>query len=664
MINLLLILLATPSLSHDHHDCIHDRIEKPHIHVKTTTQLSYRLNPIGETVATRSLETTTNVGGARQPLRIHTEYKFDAENDLTKKIKETFMPAAVCVWTNALRVNPVSTPLRFDRACGSSWQVDGKPCAAFAPGENKCGTDAILSENWMNELTACTTQPGEDCTTKKAGAGLPSTDFAIIVKATETTACQNSPDTLGYAYACRFDQYNRPILGFINFCPAALRASTDATATSTAAHEMAHALGFSSQLFPQMREDDGTTPRTPRGNDGQVVESSYTCADGAQHDERPAASTTLVRSTVRGNPNAFTMVTPRVKAEAIKHFGCSTAIGAELENQPTGEGCWGSHWEQRLFQDELMAPVGSGISTLSSFTLAAFADMGFYSVNASMADELLWGKGMGCEFINGKCIDPDTGVAQGSNQGYFCSSSSKSCSLDLTAKSTCDVATFTTDITPAYFQYFPDKKKQGGADITMDFCPYFKKYSNQDCTDASHVDTTQNARGEIYGDSSRCFDSTLIQEGYVFQDGVVQTCFRTQCLGDGTVQISATTEAKNIVSVVCASADKGTEKTMPNGFKGNIVCPDVDAVCRVAKPSVLMTCSGVVGSTGSSSGAGESTGTAPGTAPGSGTGTGTSKTPSGGNLSGKSASGRLGVGPGLMVAVAGGGAVMGACRFD
>jgi len=358
------------------------------------------------------------------------------------------------------------------------------------------------------------------------------------------------------------------------------------------------------------------------------------------------------------------MVTPRVKAEAIKHFGCSTAIGAELENQPTGEGCWGSHWEQRLFQDELMAPVGSGISTLSSFTLAAFADMGFYSVNASMADELLWGKGMGCEFINGKCIDPDTGVAQGSNQGYFCSSSSKSCSLDLTAKSTCDVATFTTDITPAYFQYFPDKKKQGGADITMDFCPYFKQYSNQDCTDASHVDTTQNARGEIYGDSSRCFDSTLIQEGYEFQAGVVQTCFRTQCLGDGTVQISATTEAKNIVSVVCASADKGTEKTMPNGFKGNIVCPDVDAVCRVAKPSVLMTCSGVVGSTGSSSGAGESTGTAPGKAPGSGTGTGTSKTPSGGNLSGKSASGRLGVGPGLMVAVAGVWAVMVACRFD
>ena len=131
MINLfpiLLILLVTLSLAHDHHDCIHDRIEKPRIHDNTTTQLSYRSNPTGETVATRSLETTTNVGGARQPLRIHTEYKFDAVNDLTKKIQETFMPAAVCVWTNALRVNPVSTPLRFDRACGSFWDVDGKPC--------------------------------------------------------------------------------------------------------------------------------------------------------------------------------------------------------------------------------------------------------------------------------------------------------------------------------------------------------------------------------------------------------------------------------------------------------------------------------------------------------------------------------------------------------
>ena len=68
---------------------------------------------------------------------------------------------------------------------------------------------------------------------------------------------------------------------------------------------------------------------------------------------------------------------------ARHHFGCETLEGVEVENQPTSAGaCWGSHWEQRVLGTEAMtAVVSSNNPPVSYFTLAAFHDMGFYSVN-------------------------------------------------------------------------------------------------------------------------------------------------------------------------------------------------------------------------------------------------------------------------------------------
>ena len=59
----------------------------------------------------------------------------------------------------------------------------------------------------------------EGCTDIAAGDGLISKDYAILVEAVDTTICQSSVDgdgnqmTLGYAAPCKYDQYDRPILG-------------------------------------------------------------------------------------------------------------------------------------------------------------------------------------------------------------------------------------------------------------------------------------------------------------------------------------------------------------------------------------------------------------------------------------------------------------------
>lgn len=54
-----------------------------------------------------------------------------------------------------------------------------------------------------------------------------------------------------------------------------------------------------------------------------------------------------------------------------------------------------SHWEARLLQGSLMTATFDGAqrTRLDPITLAAFEDSGWYQVNHSAAEELLWGQG-------------------------------------------------------------------------------------------------------------------------------------------------------------------------------------------------------------------------------------------------------------------------------
>ena len=68
-------------------------------------------------------------------------------------------------------------------------------------------------------------------------------------------------------------QWDRPTLGFVNFCPGSLSAAAAEweSQLTTAMHETLHALGFVSASWAYFREDDGTTPRTPRDESGEPV---------------------------------------------------------------------------------------------------------------------------------------------------------------------------------------------------------------------------------------------------------------------------------------------------------------------------------------------------------------------------------------------------------
>lgn len=62
-----------------------------------------------------------------------------------------------------------------------------------------------------------------------------------------------------------------------------------------------------------------------------------------------------------------------------------------------------SHWEARLLQGSIMTATFDGArrTRLDPITLAALEDSGWYRVNHSAAEELLWGQGENRENGNG-----------------------------------------------------------------------------------------------------------------------------------------------------------------------------------------------------------------------------------------------------------------------
>ena len=85
-----------------------------------------------------------------------------------------------------------------------------------------------------------------------------------------------------------------------------------------------------------------------------------------------------------------------------RHFGCDKLTGAELEDQGE-EGTALTHWEKRLFENEAMTGTHTQNPIYSRITMALMEDTGWYQPNYDMAEELKWGRGLGCDFALKSC---------------------------------------------------------------------------------------------------------------------------------------------------------------------------------------------------------------------------------------------------------------------
>lgn len=117
----------------------------------------------------------------------------------------------------------------------------------------------------------CNSQQPPNCvmgTPAVDGEGIADTDYILYISAIQSECPRGSDTTvIAFASVCQMESsQDRPIAGYINFCPLAIEEGDNAFVFSVAKHEMFHALAFSSQLFPYWRDQNGA-PRTPR-NDG------------------------------------------------------------------------------------------------------------------------------------------------------------------------------------------------------------------------------------------------------------------------------------------------------------------------------------------------------------------------------------------------------------
>ena len=193
----------------------------------------------------------------------------------------------------------------------------------------------------------------------------------------------------------------------------------------TVAHEVVHVLGFSPTHYADWRGPDGKRYARPvvRVNaTGGGADGASGGGSGSPQQQQTQGQQQQQQQGQPGPPpkrGAPYLATPRVTAEARRHFGCASAPGAPLETEGFGLSSL-AHWEYRLAQHELMTaarPMDRQRAVLSRLTLAALEDSGWYAADYAGAPDLDWGKGAGCDFLLLPCAEF---VARHPTQDLYC----------------------------------------------------------------------------------------------------------------------------------------------------------------------------------------------------------------------------------------------------
>ncbi|XP_075222194.1 leishmanolysin-like peptidase, invadolysin [Lycorma delicatula] len=556
-----------------------------------------------------------------QPLRIllyYDESVYRLDEEKFQLINNTVLPEAVHFWEQALMVKKTGSVIRLNRKCENN-QVFYRKNDKYSYCKNACEERTMCGEVQVPEdhLEVCRTcnASGMDCgvVNSSVGPGIIGADFVFYVSAMETERCHKGL-TVAYAAHCQQEaELDRPIAGHANLCPDSISTKPQELEIllSTVKHEILHALGFSVSLFAFYRDKDGK-PLTPREENGKPLLNEKLQA--RQWSENVIR--TIVRHDwkVHGDKvdrEVQVMVTPRVVEEVRKHFNCSDLEGAELENQGE-EGTALTHWEKRVFENEAMTGTHTQNPVYSRLTLALMEDTGWYKANYSMAQELTWGRNLGCDFVTKSCKNwIDTHRAKGKSIHPFCDKVKRDpleteCTDDRSSVALCNLVEYNLSL-PHLYQNFDNiphvpqglESYYGGSVSLADYCPYIQEFtwrSNNVVVRGSHCQYPENNPHkdknfalESYSNDSKCFDHT----DQMWEERSCRQVRQWQHWGSGCYQYKCYSGRLHILvgnySYTCYSEGQQLPiRIISNGWlhKGALVCPSCEQLCQEELSSV------------------------------------------------------------------------------
>ncbi|CAJ0588872.1 unnamed protein product [Cylicocyclus nassatus] len=407
------------------------------------------------------------------------------------------------------------------------------------------------------------------------------TDFVLFVAIRHGICAKN---TLAYAARCSLHPItHRPISGYVNVCPDAFDAMQKNEMSrwlSTIKHELIHAFVFSTSHYRNFIGAKPEVQKTPIPIVPGVIEK-FTRTDW---------------EVAQGNipHDVYMIVTPKVRQEARNHFACPTLEGAEVENQG-GSGTRGAHWEKRVFENEAMSGVATQVYAVSRLTLALFEDSGWYQVNYDKAEDMSWGKGLGCDFAKKSCL---TWMRSRQDPYPFCTQEfDMRCSEDRKSKVSCNLVSPKFARIPIDYNYnIPSlyTDDNGGRIVALgqeevaDYCPYYrvfgevaKEATDTRCTYAGNM-YYNNYSLEIFSRSARCFSldggikvsKKLKKTTYNHKVG----CYETVCKED---RLYVKMQSSKFYPCYYAGQFIHVEKRIPKLGKvtTRIICPPCKDIC-------------------------------------------------------------------------------------
>jgi len=356
---------------------------------------------------------------------------------------------------------------------------------------------------------------------------------------------------------------NRPVTGEIFWNPEFVYGNQNEvlSMTSTALHELTHALVFDSDLYPK------------------YVDKRFI--------EIP------IEKIIKTNKNNRKMIiTPKVVQAAKKHFNCDLLEGLEVEDDG-GSGTITSHWEERLMRSDYMCGMVTNDSTISEMTLALFEDSGWYKSKKYTGGLFNFGKNAGCDILNEKCIDNK----KTKYLNEFCLKEyERGCSANRRYKSTCMMTTQNIeDIAEEdiYFDVYEsdgDEVVETGIRPLADNCPlpveWYSATNNLagSCSfGEKRKDWNSISSYEMIQADSACFLTNVmskeIREEYTFSweefSPFTHGCYQYKC--DHTNKLINLVLNEKIYDCPSRGGIIEIEEDM---YAGSIICPDYYLICN------------------------------------------------------------------------------------